>query len=131
MKVQTRVAAVVTVTVGMVCRMSGQQAAEGAKTVRDAFPVPATVRVVHDLVYAEYAERRLKLDLYLPSESGGRGATPAVIVVRGGGWRSGDKEAFGFIAASLPKKASSRRRKPYAPSRNTLGTAVRLEKVRH
>jgi len=104
MKVKARVGTVLAVTVGIVCRMSGQQAAEGAKTVRDAFPVPATVRVVHDLVYAEYAERRLKLDLYLPPESSGRGTAPGVIVVRGGGWRSGDKEAFGFIAGQLAKE---------------------------
>jgi acetyl esterase/lipase len=104
MKVKTRVAAVLAVTVGIVCRMSGQQALEGGNAARNAFPVPATVRVVHDLVYAEYGERRLKLDLYLPSESGKRGATPAVIVVRGGGWRSGDKEAFGFIAGQLAKE---------------------------
>jgi acetyl esterase/lipase len=59
------------------------------------------VCVVQDVVYAEYGERRLKLDLYLPPDR--RGATLAVIVVRGGGWRAGDKEAFGFIAGQLAK----------------------------
>lgn len=84
--------------------MSGHQAPQGVSSARDAFPVPATVRVLRDLVYAQYGERRLKLDIYLPPEAGRQGTTPAIIVVRGGGWRSGDKEGFGFIAGQLAKE---------------------------
>ena len=101
----TRSAAlVVAVVFSAVGRASGQQPPEGADSARRAFPVPASVRVVPDLVYAQYGERQLKLDLYLPPESGRPRPIPGVIVVRGGGWRSGDKQAFGFIAGQLAKE---------------------------
>jgi hypothetical protein len=62
----------IAIVLAIVCcavgRASGQQPTDGADEARNAFPVPATVRVVRDLVYAEYGERRLKLDLYLPPE---------------------------------------------------------------
>jgi acetyl esterase/lipase len=75
--------------------------AEGAR--RD-FPVPADVTVVRDLVYADYGTRRLKLDVYLPPRADPHVAAPGVLVVRGGGWRVGDKEFFGFIAGQLAKE---------------------------
>src|SRR5262245_9254548 len=67
---------------------------------RSTFPVPADVRVVHDVVYALYGARRLTADVYLPDAPPTR-LVPGVLVVRGGGWQSGDKETFGFIAARL------------------------------
>ncbi len=64
---------------------------------------PPGVRVVRDIVYARYGERSLKLDLYLPDAVAAR--TPyAVVVIRGGGWRLGDKEAFGRMAAALAQR---------------------------
>jgi hypothetical protein len=48
MKVRTRVAAVLAVTAGIVCRMSGQQALEGGNAARNAFPVFAQVRTRFD-----------------------------------------------------------------------------------
>lgn len=60
------------------------------------YPAP---RIVQDLVYAEYGQRRLKLDVYLPPDH--PGAVPGIIVVRGGAWRMGDKEFFGYIAGRL------------------------------
>jgi acetyl esterase/lipase len=83
---------------------SAQQPPQGDQAARNAFPVPTTVRVVRDIVYAEYGDRRLKLDVYLPPAAAQRGASPGVVVVRGGGWRAGDKEAFGFIAGQLAKE---------------------------
>jgi arylsulfatase A len=80
-----------------------QQPAGAANSARSAFPVPASVRVVRDIVYAQYDARQLKLDLYFPPESGQRQRTPAILVVRGGAWLSGDKDAFSFIAGQLAK----------------------------
>jgi len=74
---------------------------EGPRDSRTAFPAPESIRTFRDVVYARYGERRLSLDLYLPPESSRRGRVPGVIVVRGGGWQSGDKETFGFLAAHL------------------------------
>lgn len=85
-------------------RASGQEPSEPADTASNAFPVPSSVRVVPDLVYAQYGKRQLKLDLYLPSQSDRSRAIPGVIVVRGGGWQAGDKEAFGFVAGQLAKE---------------------------
>jgi len=74
---------------------------QGPDDARSAFPVASAARVVRNVVYAQYGERRLELDLYLPSESSHPRPVPGVLVVRGGGWQSGDKESFGFIAAHL------------------------------
>src|SRR5213594_2783218 len=62
------------------------------------YPAP---RIVFDLVYAEYGQRRLKLDVYLPPKSDQPGAVPGIIVVGGGAWRKGDKAFFGYIAGRL------------------------------
>jgi pectinesterase len=58
-----------------------------------------SVRIAHDLVYAEYGQRQLKLDLYQPPNP--RGPVPGIIAIRGGAWREGDKEFFGYIAGHL------------------------------
>jgi acetyl esterase/lipase len=61
--------------------------------------LPSGVDVLRDLNYARYDERELRLDLYTPAS--GQTAPFVVVVVRGGGWRSGDKEGFGPMAAAL------------------------------
>lgn len=61
--------------------------------------IPEGVRVVSDVTYARYGDRVLELDLYLPEA--GPPAPFTVVVVRGGGWRVGDKEGFGPMAAAL------------------------------
>ena len=66
-----------------------------------AFPVPATVRVVRDVVYAEYGSRQLKLDIYRPPDSTAKRLVPGVIAVRGGNWQGGAKETYGFIAGNI------------------------------
>jgi acetyl esterase/lipase len=98
------------ICIGILCALTcllptesaAQEPVQGMAAARNAFPVSSTVRVVRDIVYAEYGARTLKLDLYLPPQSGQR-RVPGVVVVRGGGWRQGDKEAFGFIAGQLAK----------------------------
>lgn len=62
--------------------------------------VPANVEVVSDIVYAEYGDRQLKLDLCLPKPRPAE-PVPGVIAIRGGGWQRGDKEGFAPIAANL------------------------------
>lgn len=61
--------------------------------------LPSGVDVQRDLTYASYGARELKLDLYTPAS--GQMAPFVVVVVRGGGWRTGDKEGFGPMAAAL------------------------------
>ena len=43
------------------------------------------------------------LDLYRPKHRS-TGLLPAIVVIRGGGWRMGDKEGFGHIAAALSER---------------------------
>jgi acetyl esterase/lipase len=62
------------------------------------YPAP---RVLRDVIYAEYGQRRLKLDVYQPPKSGQAGSVPGIIVVRGGESRQGDKVFFGYIAGVL------------------------------
>jgi acetyl esterase/lipase len=59
------------------------------------------VKVISDIVYAQYEQgRTLKLDLYLPRDRPSQ-PIPGIIVIRGGGWLTGDKEGFAFIASRL------------------------------
>jgi len=54
---------------------------QGPDDARSAFPVASAARVVRNVVYAQYGERRLELDLYLPSESSHPRPVPGVLVV--------------------------------------------------
>ncbi len=56
------------------------------------------VEVQKDVPYATAHERQ-KLDLYLPK--GASGLRPGVVLVHGGGWRSGDKQGYGFLGLQL------------------------------
>ena len=58
------------------------------------------MEVKADIVYAEYGGKQLRLDLYLP-KSRAAGAIPGIVVIRGGGWRVGDKNGFAPVAAGL------------------------------
>ena len=71
----------------------------GQQRKRVQFELPQTVRLVTDVVYARYEARELRLDLYLPEPAAAR--VPVIVVIRGGGWRSGDKEGFRHIAGYL------------------------------
>lgn len=62
--------------------------------------LPASVKVERDIVYARYGPREVKLDLYLPKEPTTQ-KIPCIVVVHGGGWRSGDKTRFAHIAGAL------------------------------
>jgi pectinesterase len=59
---------------------------------------PGEVRVTPDIVYATYGTRQLKLDVYRPPSTK---PLPGIVVIRGGGWRVGDKQGFAKIAQNL------------------------------
>ena len=65
--------------------------------------MPDSVKVERDKVYARYGERELKLDLYLPKQPASP-KIPCIVVVHGGGWRSGDKMRFAHIAGALAEQ---------------------------
>lgn len=86
-------------TVAQAARKNGKGAAdpEGQPPRRE---LPASVKVERDIVYARYGAREVKLDLYLPKEPASP-SIPCIVVVHGGGWRSGDKTRFAHIAGAL------------------------------
>jgi len=77
-----------------------EQVAAEAEARAARWGIPAA-QIVHNVVYAEYGQRRLLLDLYLPPDRDPAIALPGVIAVRGGAWQEGDKEFFGYIAGQL------------------------------
>ncbi len=68
-----------------------------------AIKTPDTVKVVRDIVYATYGKREVKLDLYLPAKSPA-GKLPCIMVIHGGGWRSGNKQRFARFASRFAEK---------------------------
>lgn len=65
--------------------------------------LPGSVKVVRDIVYAKYGDREVKLDLYLPKQPASE-KIPCIVVIHGGGWRSGDKTRFAAQAAHLAER---------------------------
>jgi len=67
------------------------------------FVVPDNVEKTADIVYARYGDKELRLDLYSPKPKPA-GLIPGIVVIRGGGWRQGDKDGFAPIAVGLAAK---------------------------
>lgn len=69
---------------------------------RPSTALPQTVSAAFDVVYAQYGDRKLLLDLFSPkNEASNR---PAIVVVHGGGWVNGDKTKFRALAIELAKR---------------------------
>jgi hypothetical protein len=56
-------------------------------------------RVFRNLVYARLDDRDLHIDVFLPVHSAS--AIPAILMVHGGGWRSGNKDMDHYMASQL------------------------------
>lgn len=63
--------------------------------------LPEQVTLKKDITYKRIAQRSLKLDVFSPAKT--RGRQPAVLLIFGGGWRSGEKTQLHAIAAQLAK----------------------------
>jgi len=61
-------------------------------TPKTALKAPAGVIIEQDVSYLSPG-REEKLDLYLPADRPLSARSPAVVIIHGGGWRSGDKAA--------------------------------------
>ncbi|MDP6468283.1 MAG: alpha/beta hydrolase [Pirellulaceae bacterium] len=70
-----------------------------AQTGKPRTDLPDNVQQYSDVVYANYGQRALHLDLFVPST--GPAPKPAVVVVHGGGWLKGDKTKFHALAIAL------------------------------
>jgi len=96
---KTSVLAVLAGTLASVA-CSTQEVAREAEARAKRWGTP-TAQITRDVVYVEYGQRRLKLDVYRPPEDIQVDAVPGIVAVRGGAWRQGDKEFFGYIAGQL------------------------------
>lgn len=77
--------------------------------------LPSGVMVHENIVYARYGERRLHLDLFSP-RARREELSPGVILIHGGGWRSGNRQmewpmaeflaAHGYITATVEYRLS-------------------------
>jgi acetyl esterase/lipase len=77
---------------------------------------------IKDIIYTSYGGRNMHLDLYSPVKK--EKLYPAVLLIHGGGWRSGNKEmeipmaqflaSNGFIAATLEYRLSPESKYPAA-----------------
>jgi pectinesterase len=75
--------------------------------------LPKGVIVHNDLVYAQYGQRALHLDIFRPEN---KKSLPAVILIHGGGWRTGERSqgipiaqrlaAHGYVAATVEYRLS-------------------------
>jgi arylformamidase len=85
-RVPARAGAALALAVGLV--------APEARALADA---PA-VRIVHDVAYG--ADRKQRFDVYIPR--GARNA-PVILMVHGGGWRTGDKRSRGVVGNKVQR----------------------------
>lgn len=70
-----------------------RQAPEGTPPRKGQRPVAASIEVRRDVPYAETANPRQALDLYLPKERDPSRPLPVLVFIHGGGWRNGDKSS--------------------------------------
>lgn len=93
---------------------------------------PKGVKIKAGVIYANIDGRKLELDVFYPAKKSKRGY-PAVLMIHGGGWRSGDRShntptakllaANGFVAVSAEYRLSTEATYPAAI--HDLKTAVR------
>ncbi len=96
-----------------------------------SYAVPEGVQVVKDVGYRIIGDRKLLADVYMPS--GNQRSYPAVLLVFGGGWKSGNKDhwipfaqqlaANGFVAVAVEYRLSPEA--PYPAAIHDLKDAVR------
>jgi len=86
--------------------------------------LPPGVTAKTDLVYCRQQGRDLHLDAFYPTQSARRQLRPAVLLIHGGGWRSGDRSqhvpmaqklaAAGYVAVTAEYRLSTEAQYPAA-----------------
>ena len=94
--------------------------------------LPAGVTSKENMVYRTVGNRALHLDVFYPKRKSGKGY-PGVLLIHGGGWRSGDKKmewpmaqqlaAQGYVTATVEYRLSLEA--PYPAAVHDLKAAVR------
>lgn len=83
-----------------------------AEVVKSA--LPEGVRLFENTVYASYDERKMHMDIFCPEDR--TELLPAVLIIHGGGWRSGDRRmewptaqylaSHGYVTATVEYRLS-------------------------
>jgi sugar lactone lactonase YvrE/acetyl esterase/lipase len=63
--------------------------------------VPDNVVAHRNVVFAQDGQRKLLMDIFVPTNATASQPKPALVVVHGGGWRNGDKTKFRALAIKL------------------------------
>jgi len=96
----------------------------------------AAVRIERDVAYLP-SNRVEKADLYLPANTASKGLRPAVLIIHGGGWNSGDKGAareinigtnlalHGYVGMSINYALSTNGKVTWPQNLHDCKTAVR------
>jgi len=69
---------------------------------RPSTEIPKNIEAHLDVVYAQYGDRKLLADIFVPRDK--PGPLPTIVVVHGGGWLNGDKTKFRALALGLAAK---------------------------
>lgn len=78
------------------------QASTESPTRPSTFINHQKVKAQLNLVYANYGDRKLLMDVFSPAD--GNQNRPAVVVVHGGGWLNGDKTKFRALTIALAER---------------------------
>lgn len=71
---------------------------------RPSTTIPDELSFHLNTVFAEYGNRKLLADIFVPKSAGPNHRFPAVVVVHGGGWKQGDKTKFRALAIELARR---------------------------
>ena len=88
--------------------------------------VSENVKVYYDLVYSAIDKRDLHVDLFIPKSRTKKGHS-IVVIIHGGGWRSGDKSMDHHIAAKLSSMGFAAATVEYKLSTEALYPAAILD----
>ncbi|MFZ6765854.1 alpha/beta hydrolase fold domain-containing protein [Undibacterium sp. Di26W] len=93
---------------------------------------PVSVKVIKDIPYVSYGDRKVQLDLFMPAQASAK-ALPGIVLVHGGGWRSGSRENLaamairlagrGYVAAAISYRLSAEA--PYPAAIHDVKAAIR------
>jgi PelA/Pel-15E family pectate lyase len=91
------------------------------RAVPAVVPPSPDVRVMANVVYTAHGYRHLSLDLFTPEDQGD-GPFPGILIIHGGGWRSGNRKqeipmarelaAHGYVAAVVEYRLSAEAQYP-------------------
>jgi gluconolactonase len=66
--------------------------------------IPGDLNAQLDVVYAQYGDRKLLVDIMAPKTASPRNKLPCLVIVHGGGWHNGDKTKFRALTTKMASR---------------------------